>query len=116
MLNSVVEFTDEKWIFWLPICLMVCDVISGLIKGWVNKNVNSKIMRLGLAKKLCEMMTIVISIMAVSAINIPKSFVSLTSLYVCLTETVSIIENLDSIGVPIPNVIRNAIFKAKERS
>lgn len=115
MPNSIPEFVDEKWVLCLPFSFMLCDVITGFIKGWVDKNINSKTMRVGLAKKICELMLIIIVMIVSVAIGIPKRFSAITSIYVCLTEALSIIENFDSIGVPIPSWIRKVIAKANER-
>lgn len=116
MLSSMFNFTDERWAIWFPVCLMVCDFVTGFIKGWVKGKLSSKVMRVGLAKKICELILIVLVLVSVIAIGVPSSLVTITSIYVCITEAVSIIENLDAIGVKIPKVIRNAIRKAKEGS
>ena len=115
MPNTIVEFTNEKWILLFPLVLIAFDVITGFIKGFANKEVSSTVMRKGLAKKLCEVLLIVVSIVACIALSIPSVFTTVVSSYICVMEAVSIIENLDSLGVPIPKILREAISKAKER-
>lgn len=115
MQSFVFSFSNNSWVLLFPLCLMAGDAITGFIKGWIDRKLNSKIMRVGLGKKFCEVLLIILVLIAFIAINIPFSIVTATSIYVSITETLSIIENLDSIGVPIPKIIRDAISEAKER-
>ena len=94
------------------ICL---DYISGLVKAVKNKNVSSKKMRDGLIKKCGSIIAIALG----ALIDYAQGFLDLgitvpaataICIYICLMETVSVIENVGKINKDIiPEKIREIL-------
>lgn len=90
--------TNEHVII-IAICLMVLDILSGLLSSLMTKTFSSSKMRLGLYHKISEILVIVLSglmeyaatYVEISA-NIPVLSATLT--YIIAMEAGSIIENL----------------------
>lgn len=109
------SFVNYLWVFLLPCSLMVLDFITGFINAWVNGKIKSYIMRAGLAKKLGEVVAIIIGELFVVAFGLPHYVVGVISLYIVLMELISICENLNKLGVPIPKPILRALGEMNEK-
>lgn len=110
------EFSSAKWAVLVPMALMVIDILSGFINAWAKGDVKSCIMRQGLAKKFGEIVVLVIARIVALGFNGSDAFVYFCSIYVCLMEALSIVENLNKLGVPIPKWIKNALAKAANKA
>ena len=100
-----IHFANNYWIIGLPAIAALCDVISGFIKAQVTSTKKSSIMRKGLYRKCGELGTILMVWVTCIALELPIKYVAAVSIYVCLMEALSIMENLKEAGVPIPDVI-----------
>lgn len=110
-----IEFTNEIWIFMLPGILMLIDFLTGLINAWRRHEIKSSRMREGLAKKCGETLVLIIGELFVVAVKVPSYFIKALSGYIILMELISICENLDKLGVPIPGFIERALKKTDEK-
>lgn len=108
-------FADDKWAILVPVALMSLDVLTGLINAWSKKNVKSSIMRQGLAKKFGEIVVLAIGHLFVVGIKMPDFITTLFSFYISLMESISIVENLDALGVPIPSFVRNVLKDVRDK-
>lgn len=116
IINSLpkMKFISEFVFYLVPLIFMLCDVVSGLAKAYVQKNVISHKMRSGIIKKCGEMMIIVLTAVVVYSVQWPHQIIAIVSLYMILMEIISIMENLDGIGVPIPKWIEKTINNVAE--
>ena len=103
------KFVSEFVFYLVPLIFMLCDIVSGLAKAYVQKNIISHKMRSGIIKKCGEMMIIILTAVVVYSVQWPHHIISVVSVYMILMEIISIMENLDEIGVPIPKWIENTI-------
>lgn len=103
------HFANEVWVIMIPIALMGIDIITGLLNAWLKGEVKSSILRKGLAKKIGEMCVILMGEIFVAGMSLPRAVSSGISLYLIIMELISICENLEKLGVPIPNFIRKAL-------
>ena len=110
-----IEFTNEFWIFMLPGILMLIDFLTGLVNAWKRHEIKSSKMREGLAKKYGESLALIIGELLVISIRVPEYFIKAISGYIILMELISICENVDKLGVPIPGFIKRALKKADEK-
>lgn len=110
-----IQFTKELWIFIIPGALMLIDFFSGLLNAWVKHEIKSSKMREGLAKKCGESLVLVIGELFTIAIEMPPYFIVALSAYIIIMELISICENLDKLGVPIPNWVKKALKNAEEK-
>jgi len=91
--------------------MALSDVITGLIQAQITGTKRSSIMRKGLYRKLGELGAILLTWVTCIAIDMPVKYAATVSVYVCVMEALSILENLRAAGVPIPDFITR---KAKE--
>lgn len=103
------KFISEFVFYLVPLIFMLCDVVSGLAKAYVQKNIISHKMRSGIIKKCGEMMIILLTAIVVYSVQWPHQIIAIVSVYMILMEIISIMENLDEIGVPIPKWIEKTI-------
>ena len=111
IINSLpkMKFINEFVFYLVPLIFMLCDIVSGLAKAYVQKNIISHKMRGGIIKKCGEMMIILLTALVVYSVQWPHQIIAIVSVYMILMEIISIMENLDEIGVPIPKWIEKTI-------
>ena len=114
--TSQVQFSSAAWIFMLPLFLMVIDFISGFANAWVKNEVSSPKMRIGLVKKLGEVLMLVVGELIVYGTSMPwkSDIMSFISIYLSLMEAISIFENLALLGVPIPGFIKTSLKETQD--
>ncbi|SIT91769.1 toxin secretion/phage lysis holin [Edaphobacillus lindanitolerans] len=95
---------------------MILDMLTGLLRSWVTKSLDSTIGFAGVVKKFAILIMIgmaaALEYMLVAAGQDPKGFILLgvTSFFI-VNEGISILENCAQIGLPIPPVLFNALQK-----
>lgn len=107
-----VSFRDDWWILLLPAACIAIDVITGITNAWIEGNLKSYLLRKGLGKKGGEILAIVLGELLVCGLSVPKELLGAMSIYIVFMEVVSIFENLDKLGVPIPWFIKKALAAA----
>lgn len=112
---DALKFSSTFWVIMLPSILMALDVATGFINAWAKHEIKSSIMRQGLARKFGELVIIAIGQLLFFGISLPGYCVSFISFYIILMELVSITENLDKLGVPIPKMIRKVLSNAEKK-
>lgn len=109
------KFSKEFWVVLMPSILMAIDVVTGFVNAWARRIIKSSVMRQGLARKFGELVVIGIAQLFFYGVGMPKYAVVGISTYIILMELISICENLDKLGVPIPKFIKRALTKAEEK-
>lgn len=100
-----VHYSHNYWIILLPAILAASDVITGFAQAQITGTKRSSIMRKGFYRKCGELGTILLVWIVCVAVEIDIKVVAAVSIYVCIMESLSILENLKSAGVPIPDFI-----------
>lgn len=113
LLNTF-HFTNDIWTVMLPVILMAIDIITGITNAWIKNELNSSVLRKGLGKKLGEITAILIGEIFVMGFGLTPLVADGISLYVIIMELISICENLEKLGVPIPKFIKNALATANK--
>lgn len=108
-LVSQFHFRNELWVLFIPLGLMAIDIITGVIKAWAQNDFQSAIMRAGLAKKAGEVMILVVGELISYGLNLPEAVMNGASFYIIFMEVMSILENIDELGVPIPKFVKDVI-------
>lgn len=103
------EFRNTFWYLMLPMILMGVDIATGFINAWIKQEIQSSKLRTGLGKKIGEVAILVISELFTYALGLPKDLMKFFTAYIILMEIISIIENLDKLGVPIPGNIKKVV-------
>lgn len=108
-LVSQFTFRNEMWVLFIPLALMAIDIVTGVIKAWAHKDFKSSVMRAGLAKKAGEIMILLVGELFSYGMRLPEVVMNCVSFYIIFMEFVSILENVDQLGVPIPKFVKDAI-------
>jgi len=109
-----IHFTNLLWLLLIPVAMMAIDIITGLLDAWICKNFESSKMRSGLAKKCGEMVIILIGMMFTYGLGIPSYVLTGISVYIIFMELMSVLENLDKLGVPIPAFVSKVLNNVDE--
>ena len=101
-ITEEIHYSHDCWIFLLPLVLIASDVVSGWIQATINSTWDSTKMRKGLFRKGGEMLVVVIAWIVGIAVPMDINIAVFFSAYIVLMELVSVIENLDLAGIPMP--------------
>jgi toxin secretion/phage lysis holin len=104
-----VKFANEIWVFIIPGVLMAVDILTGSLNAWAKANFKSFKMREGLVKKCGEITILAIGQLFTIGLVLPTYIMSGISFYIIFMELISICENLQKMGVPIPKFIKKAL-------
>lgn len=96
------------------------DLVTGLISAVKEKNIQSKKLRDGIFKKvgfiICYFLALLIDRYGTEVgFNIPVDLLPCILTFVCMTEVVSIIENISKITDIIPDKLLNLFQISKEK-
>lgn len=108
---KTITFTHRYWILLLPLCLMAADIVTGWLQATINGTWDSTKMRVGLFRKSGELLVIVIAYAIYSAISLPFDVPSFIAGYIIIMELISVFENLDQAGLPVPRWITRRLRK-----
>lgn len=97
-----ITFTHRFWILLLPLILMAADIVTGWIQSTINGTWDSTKMRKGLYRKSGELMIIVLAYVFSIAIALPFDVASFIGGYIIIMELISVCENLNQAGLPVP--------------
>lgn len=104
-----VKFVNEVWVFMIPGILMAIDILTGSLNAWAKQDFKSYKMRQGLVKKCGEVTILGIGELFTIGMILPTYIMSGISFYIIFMELISICENLQKMGVPIPKFIKKAL-------
>ena len=104
------QFASPTWVYALPLILMGVDILTGLVNAcFKEKNFQSSIMRAGLTKKVGEISIIVVAIVCTYGLGIPVAVMKGIVIYIAFMELMSIFENADKMGVPLPFFVKSLV-------
>ena len=112
---DTVQYTHQYWIFLLPVLGAMADIITGWIQASINATWDSTKMRKGLFRKGGELLVVVLAFVTEYALQVAAQahVATFLSIYIVIMEALSVLENLDQAGVPIPPIIRDRLGKVK---
>ena len=87
----------------LLLLLMLLDIITGLFKGWKNKNLWSRKSLFGYARKLLVLVMIILANVIDQVLNLGGALTFATVLFYLANEGLSIVENMAELGVLVPS-------------
>lgn len=96
---------------------IIVDVMSGIYKGWKKKELQSSRIREGLlTKSVYLLMLILVYQFDLLVGNTEPVFRTLVAWLYIFTETVSVLENLYEVGVPIPKKLYEVLMVVKDKT
>lgn len=117
-LREAMSTAEDYKLLLLPFILMVLDFLTGITHAWATGHLKSYKMRDGLNKKVGEICILLVGYIFTWTINAPKYLMIGLTIYIVIMELISLSENLDKMGVPLPKplkkALRNAEYKAIE--
>ena len=109
------DFRNEWWVLFTPLIIMGIDVVTGVVTAWAKQTFNASIMRAGLAKKAGEILILVVGELISYGMLLPDSIMNGISFYIIFMEIMSILENLDELGIPIPKFVSDVINNVDDK-
>lgn len=110
-LIHTLTFSNIIWQVITPLIFSGLDILTGYVQAVINKNVDSQIMREGLLHKCLLIIAILIGYIVEYAFGL-SAVSGVITVYICLMELMSILENLKKAGVDLK--IFGDILKNKE--
>ena len=109
------DFRNEWWVLFTPLVIMGIDIVTGVVTAWAKQVFNTSIMRAGLAKKAGEIMILVVGELVSYGLMLPDVIMNCISFYIIFMEIMSILENMDELGIPIPKFVRDVINNVDDK-
>lgn len=106
------------------IAVMIIDYVTGMVAAWKGKKLSSKIGAFGIVKKVCYLALVCVG-MGVDwliysglrqvgvALDYTIFFGVLVTVWLIINELISILENLEGVGVPLPKFLLSVIKRLK---
>lgn len=115
--------TGITWLFgaWdmaltILIVFMVLDYATGVLKGYVNKELSSDIGLKGLARKAVILIVLIVAVCLDRLLNTGHwVFRTLVAYFYIANEGLSLIENCAALGAPVPSQITDALAQLKNK-
>lgn len=112
-LVEAIHQLNDNGLFWIMFGIIIADFLTGTLKAFIAKDLDSSAGTKGLIKHVCVIL-IVVSVSLVGYI-MENDFIAYTFITFYLFEySISIIENLHIIGVPFPDFVESNLRKLKE--
>ena len=115
-LREAMATAEDYKLLLLPFILMVLDFLTGITHAWATGHLKSYKMRDGLNKKVGEICILLVGYIFTWTINAPKYLMIGLTIYIVIMELISLSENLDKMGVPLPKPLRKALRNAEYKA
>ena len=112
LVNQYCEIFNDAYIHAFA-GVIVLDILTGMIKAWVNKTLNSTIGRRGLVEHLAVLVLGVTVYPYLNFIGFEEVAATFIFFFIA-TYGLSLIENLSEIGVPFPKGLKKRLEKIKD--
>ena len=116
LLSSIFTFLFGNFDFILKalLTLMLIDYITGVSRAFVSKKVNSSIGAKGIIKKVMYLCVVTVTVLLDGLLELNGSLRTLIIYTFIFNEIISILENSSSLGIKIPNYLKNALEKLNQ--
>ena len=96
------------------VCFMALDYCTGVIRAFINKEVSSDIGLKGIARKAVIFIVLIVAVLLDRLLNTGTwAFRTLICYFYIANESISLLENCSSIGLPIPEQLKEALVQLK---
>ena len=105
---------------WTPamttlVTLVVLDFISGFSRAAIQQRLSSKESWQGIGKKVLMFVIICLAAQVDGLLNANSVLRNATVIFYCVSESLSVIENVAAAGMPVPDFIKDALAQLSER-
>ena len=116
--SFVIKFLGGADILLKVTCLMIIlDYVTGVTKGYIDRDLDSRKGTIGILKKMMYIVAIAMCVGLDGITHLSEaglSFRAIILLYITGTEGISILENLESMGIKMPGRIHAVLRKIKD--
>ena len=96
------------------VCFMALDYCTGVIRAFINKEVSSDVGLKGIARKAVIFIVLIVAVLLDRLLNTGTwAFRTLICYFYIANESISVLENCSSIGLPIPEQLKEALVQLK---
>ncbi|WP_124046036.1 phage holin family protein [Clostridium perfringens] len=97
------------------VVFMILDYVTGLTRGYINKELSSDIGLKGIARKAMIFIVLIVAVMLDRLLNTGNwMFRTLVCYFYIANEGISLLENGAALGLPIPIRLKDALAQLKE--
>lgn len=101
------------------VILMLIDYLTGLLRGWIYKEANSRRGIKGIGKKIGMLFVVGMSaclefVLQHLGLSTNSAIVVVVSCFYIFNESISILENCGQLGVPLPKILYDSLEKLKD--
>lgn len=97
------------------ITFMVMDYITGVLRGYINKELSSDVGLRGIARKAVIFIVLIVAVMLDRLLNTGNwVFRTVACYFYIANEGISLLENCAALGLPIPEKVKDALAQLKE--
>lgn len=105
---------------WTPamttlVTLVVLDFISGFSRAAIQQRLSSKESWQGIGKKVLMFVAIALAAQIDGLLNANSVLRNATVIAYCVSESLSVIENVAAAGMPVPDFLKDALAQLSER-
>ena len=98
------------------IVFMILDYMTGVLKGYVNKELSSDIGLTGIARKAVILIVLIVAVCLDRLLNAEHwVFRTLVCYFYIANESISLLENCSALGAPVPQQLVDALAQLKEK-
>lgn len=98
----------------VPAVLMAVDIATGFIGAWIAHDIKSSKLREGIGHKCGELVMLIVPDFLSRTIELPQSITTFIACYIIVMEIISIVENLDKLGIKPPRAISSKLDSVRE--
>ena len=114
--------TGFTWLFgvWdtalmVLIVFMSLDYCTGLLRGYINKELSSDVGLKGIARKAVIFVVLIVAVLLDRLLNTGNwVFRTLVAYFYIANEGISLLENCAGLGLPIPDKLKDALSQLKD--
>lgn len=109
---STLFYSGHKQLFYALLLLIILDMLTGILKAWRNRTLWSQRTMVGYSKKIGIICIVIVANIIDVIFNLEGIFINGSVLYYVFSESTSIIENCNELGIPIPDQIKARLKSA----
>lgn len=97
------------------VILVVLDVITGFIRAFVQQGLSSKESFRGMTKKLLIFVLVAVAVQVDMLAGTNGIMRNVVVIFYCVSEGLSVLENCVASGLPVPDILRQALKQLNEK-
>ncbi|WP_146548758.1 phage holin family protein [Rummeliibacillus suwonensis] len=98
------------------VVLMTFDFITGIAKGWITGKVSSRIGFKGVLRKCMYFVALIVANMLDLLVGGVPVFRTMVAYYLIAIEGISVLENLETMNVPLPQAIKEKFINIRDEN